>query len=98
MTGTAGLLLTSQALRGVGYGIAAVRLGAILRLDGLTQAEVGPTPAASLSGTLISSLALARWGDRAGRRRGHAALYAACSARGSRSRPGRPGGCRRWWP
>ncbi|TYB62208.1 MFS transporter [Nonomuraea sp. PA05] len=77
MTGTVGLLLTSQALRGLGYGIAAVQLGAILRLDGLTPAGVGLMLAAILAGTLISSLALARWGDRAGRRRVYAALYGA---------------------
>ncbi|SNT20025.1 Predicted arabinose efflux permease, MFS family [Streptosporangium subroseum] len=72
-----GLLLTSQALRGLGYGIAAVQLGAILRLDGLTPAEVGLMLAAILVGTLAASLALARWGDRAGRRRTYAALYGA---------------------
>ncbi|GAA2216540.1 MFS transporter [Nonomuraea monospora] len=77
MTGTAGLLLTSQALRGLGYGVAAVQLGAILRLDGLTPAEVGLMLAAILAGTCVSSLALARWGDRAGRRLVYAALYGA---------------------
>ncbi|GAA5772006.1 hypothetical protein Aros01_08549 [Streptosporangium roseum] len=72
-----GLLLTSQALRGLGYGIAAVQLGAILRLDGLTPAEVGLMLAAILAGTLVANLVLARWGDRAGRRRSYAALYGA---------------------
>ncbi|GAA2881308.1 MFS transporter [Streptosporangium fragile] len=75
--GAVGLLLTSQALRGLGYGIAAVQLGAILRLEGLSPAEVGLMLTAILAGTLISSLALARWGDRAGRRRVYAALYGA---------------------
>ncbi|SDM60572.1 MFS transporter [Nonomuraea jiangxiensis] len=77
MRGTVGLLLTSQALRGLGYGIAAVQLGAIWRLGGLTPAEVGLMLAAILAGTLISSLALARWADRAGRRRVYGALYGA---------------------
>ncbi|SEH03730.1 Transmembrane secretion effector [Nonomuraea solani] len=49
--GGVGLLLTSQALRGLGYGIAAVQLGAILRLDGLTLAGVGLMLAAILAGT-----------------------------------------------
>ncbi|MFD1939663.1 MFS transporter [Nonomuraea mangrovi] len=75
--GVVGLLLTSQALRGLGYGIAAVQLGAILRHDGLTPAGVGLMLAAILVGTLVASLALARWGDRAGRRRVYAALYGA---------------------
>ncbi|WP_138694815.1 MFS transporter [Nonomuraea zeae] len=72
-----GLLLISQALRGLGYGIAAVQLGAILRLDGLTPARVGLMLAAILAGTLVAGLALARWGDLAGRRRTYAALYGA---------------------
>ncbi|MEU6721025.1 MFS transporter [Nonomuraea sp. NPDC046802] len=77
MTGAVGLLLTSQALRGLGYGIAAVQLGAILRLEGLAPAQVGLMLAAILVGTLVSSPALARWGDRVGRRRVYAALYGA---------------------
>jgi predicted MFS family arabinose efflux permease len=81
--GVVGLLLTSQALRGLGYGIAAVQLGAILRLDGLTPAEVGLLLAAILAGTLVSSLALARWGDRVGRRRVYAALYGALACSGA---------------
>ncbi|TMR14695.1 MFS transporter [Nonomuraea turkmeniaca] len=81
--GVVGLVLTSQALRGLGYGVAAVQLGVILRLDGLTSGEVGLMLAAVLVGTLVSSLALARWGDRVGRRRAYAALYGALVCSGT---------------
>ncbi|MET7334967.1 MFS transporter [Nonomuraea sp. NPDC005650] len=77
-----GILLASQALRGLGYGVAAVQLGVILRADGLSPAEVGLVLAAVLAGTFASSLALARWADRVGRRRTYAALYGALTCCG----------------
>ncbi|MGP3962330.1 MFS transporter [Nonomuraea sp. 3N208] len=76
------VLLAAQALRGLGYGVAAVQLGAILRMEGLSSADVGLMLAAVLVGTLASSLALARWGDRVGRRRAYAALYGALACCG----------------
>ncbi|GAA2378927.1 MFS transporter [Nonomuraea africana] len=79
---TVRVVLTAQALRGLGYGVAAVQLGAILRLDGLSSAEVGLLLAAVLAGSLVSSLVLARWGDRLGRRRLYTALYAALACCG----------------
>ncbi|MFI9845483.1 MFS transporter [Nonomuraea sp. NPDC051941] len=77
-----GILLAAQALRGLGYGVAAVQLGVILRADGLSPAEVGLMLAAILVGTFASSLVLARWGDRVGRRRAYAALYGALACCG----------------
>ncbi|MGV9382872.1 MFS transporter [Nonomuraea sp. NPDC003707] len=77
-----GILLAAQALRGLGYGVAAVQLGVILRADGLSPAEVGLMLAAILVGTFVSSLVLARWGDRVGRRRAYAALYGALACCG----------------
>ncbi|MGW0196436.1 MFS transporter [Nonomuraea sp. NPDC003201] len=77
-----GILLAAQALRGLGYGVAAVQLGVILRADGLSPAEVGLMLAAILAGTFVSSLVLARWGDRVGRRRAYAALYGALACCG----------------
>jgi hypothetical protein len=61
VTGTVGLLLTSQALRGLGYGIAAVQLGAILRFDGLTPAGAGLMPAAILAGEFVVQAYLGYW-------------------------------------
>ncbi|MEV6041112.1 hypothetical protein AB0L65_59130 [Nonomuraea sp. NPDC052116] len=77
-----GILLAAQALRGLGYGVAAVQLGVILRADGLSPAEVGLMLAAILAGTFAASLVLARWGDRVGRRRAYAALYGALACCG----------------
>ncbi|MFI7702824.1 MFS transporter [Nonomuraea sp. NPDC049480] len=76
------VLLAAQALRGLGYGVAAVQLGAILRMEGLSSADVGLVLAAVLVGTLASSLVLARWSDRVGRRRAYAALYGALACCG----------------
>ncbi|MDP4505461.1 MFS transporter [Nonomuraea turcica] len=74
---TVRILLSAQAMRGLGYGVAAVQLGAILRLGGLSPSQVGLLLAAIVGGSLAASLVLARWGDHVGRRRCYAVLYGA---------------------
>ncbi|WP_433443564.1 MFS transporter [Nonomuraea sp. CA-141351] len=89
---TVGVLLTSQAFRGLGYGVAAVQLGALMGSDGLSATEVGLVLAAILVGSFLTSLVLARWGDRLGRRRAYAGLYAALLLCGLVIATGLP-----WW-
>jgi MFS family permease len=75
-------VLASQALRGVGYGLLAVQLGAVLRGRGLDPSEVGLLLAAIVAGSALASLALGRWGDRVGRARCYGSLYVALAAGG----------------
>ncbi|WP_066942510.1 MFS transporter [Microtetraspora fusca] len=82
MTRAVRVVLASQALRAVGYGVTAVQLGAILRAGGLAPVEVGLVLAAIVAGSVTASLTLARWGDRIGRRRAYATLYAALACCG----------------
>ena len=68
-------VLAAQALRGLGYGLAAVQLGAVLRDQGLDAPAVGLVLAAIVAGSAATSLALARRGDRLGRARAYGLLY-----------------------
>lgn len=77
-----GVVLASQALRGVGYGVAAVQLGAILRGRGLDAQEVGLVLAAVVAGSASASLGLGRFGDRLGRVRAYQLLYIALALAG----------------
>jgi predicted MFS family arabinose efflux permease len=74
--------LAAQALRGLGYGLAAVQLGAVLRGQGLDAPAVGLVLAAIVAGSATASLALGRWGDRLGRARAYALLYLALTLGG----------------
>jgi predicted MFS family arabinose efflux permease len=80
--GVLAMVLASQSLRGVGYGLAAVQLGAVLRGQGLSALGVGLVLAAIVAGSAVASLALGRWGDRLGRARAYALLYVALAAAG----------------
>jgi MFS family permease len=75
-------VLASQALRGVGYGLLAVQLGAVLRGRGLDPTGVGLVLAAIVAGSALASLALGCWGDRVGRARCYGLLYVALAAAG----------------
>ena len=75
-------VLAAQALRGLGYGLAAVQLGAVLRGQGLDAPGVGLVLAAVVAGSAAASLALGRWGDRLGRARSYGLLYGALTAAG----------------
>jgi predicted MFS family arabinose efflux permease len=76
------VILAAQGLRGVGYGLAAVQLGALLRGRGLDASGVGLVLAAIVAGTAAASLALGRWGDRVGRARAYGLLYVALALGG----------------
>jgi predicted MFS family arabinose efflux permease len=80
--GVLGTVLAAQALRGLGYGLAAVQLGAVLREEGLDAPGVGLVLAAIVAGSAAASLALGRWGDRVGRARSYGLLYAALALAG----------------
>jgi MFS family permease len=80
--GVLAVVLVSQALRGLGYGLAAVQLGAVLRGQGLDAHGVGLVLAAIVAGSAAASLALGRWGDRLGRARSYGLLYGALTAAG----------------
>jgi MFS family permease len=80
--GVVAVVLVSQGLRGVGYGLAAVQLGSILRGQGLNASGVGLVLAAIVAGSAIASLALGRWGDRLGRARAYRLLYVALTLAG----------------
>jgi MFS family permease len=75
-------VLAAQALRGLGYGLAAVQLGAVLRGQGLDAPAVGLVFAAIVAGSAAASLALGRWADRFGRARGYGLLYVGLTAAG----------------
>jgi len=76
------VVLAAQGVRGVGYGVAAVQLGAILRGQGLDARGVGLVLAAIVAGSATTSLALGRWGNRFGRARAYRLLYAALALAG----------------
>jgi predicted MFS family arabinose efflux permease len=80
--GVLATVLAAQALRGLGYGLAAVQLGAVLRGQGLDAPGVGLVLAAIVAGSAAASLALGRWGDRFGRARAYRLLYLALALGG----------------
>ena len=75
-------MLAAQAVRAFAYGLGAVLLGTTLAERGLSSLAAGVVLAAVVAGTVVSSLAVARWGDRFGRRRFYGCLYAALAVVG----------------
>jgi MFS family permease len=75
-------VLAAQAARAFAYGFGAVLLGTTLNARGFSATRAGVVLAAVLAGTILASLAVARWGDGAGRRRCYALLYAALAVTG----------------
>ncbi|MEY2454274.1 MAG: hypothetical protein QOD92_3848, partial [Acidimicrobiaceae bacterium] len=65
------LVLGAQAARAYAYGLGAVLLGSSLDRHGFSSTEVGLVLAAVLTGTVLASLVLARYGERIGRRRAY---------------------------
>ncbi len=65
----------AQALRAFAYGFGALLLGATLKQRGLDGTEVGLVLGTVVAGTVITSLAVARWSDRFGRRRSYIVAY-----------------------
>jgi MFS family permease len=75
-------ILAAQAARAFCYGLGAVLLGATLQERGFSSGGAGFLLAAVLAGTVVSSLAIGRYGDRWGRRRCYGALYGALGVSG----------------
>jgi MFS family permease len=68
------LIFTIQAIRAFLYGFSSILIGASLAAGGLDAVAVGAVFTAILLGMAISSLAVARWGERIGRRRSYLIL------------------------
>jgi MFS family permease len=77
MSRDARLLLAAQAVRAFAYGFGAVLVGTTLAQRGLSSVAIGGILAAVVAGTVLASVAVARWADRWGRRRWYAGLYVA---------------------
>ena len=75
LTGDARRILAVQALRAFAYGLGSVLIGVTLARRGLSGFEVGIVLSALLAGVALASLAIARTGDRFGRRRWYTALF-----------------------
>ena len=75
LTGDARRILAVQALRAFAYGLGSVLIGVTLARRGLSGFEVGLVLAALLAGVALTSLAIARTGDRVGRRRWYTGLF-----------------------
>ena len=68
-------ILAAQALRAFAYGLGAVLMGVTLRQRGYSSVLVGVMLTAVVAGTVAASLLLARYADRAGRRRCYVVMY-----------------------
>lgn len=71
------LILTSQAVRAFGYGLASVLIASTLSERGLSPVAAGVILGAIVTGTVLAQLGVARWADRWGRRRSYVSLYLA---------------------
>jgi MFS family permease len=83
LTGDARRILAVQALRAFAYGLGSVLIGVTLARRGLSGFEVGIVLAALLAGVALASLAIARTGDRLGRRRWYTALFVVMGVAGA---------------
>ena len=83
MSADARRIVAVQAARAVAYGLGSVVIGASLARRGLSATEVGAILAALLAGTALVSVLLARYGDRAGRRRSYRLLLLAMAGSGT---------------
>jgi MFS family permease len=83
VSGDARRLLAVQALRAFAYGLGSVLIGVALARAGRSGAQVGLVLGALLAGTALTSLLLARFGDRVGRRRSYRLLLGAMGAAGT---------------
>ena len=75
LTADARRILAVQALRAFAYGLGSIVIGVTLARRGLSGFEVGMVLAALLAGVALASIAIARTGDRIGRRRWYTALF-----------------------
>jgi MFS family permease len=73
----------AQALRAFAYGFGAVLLGVTFDERGFSSFHVGLVLTAVVAGTVVMSVAVARWGDRFGRRCSYVCLYLILAATGA---------------
>src|SRR5664280_3392158 len=71
LSGNARLLVTGQAVRGLGYGFTAVVLGSLLATKGVSPVRAGVLLAVLIGGSAAASLVVGAFGDRFGRRRSY---------------------------
>jgi MFS family permease len=83
LTRDARRILAVQALRAFAYGLGSVLIGVTFARRGLSGWEVGLVLAALLAGVALTSLAVARTGDRIGRRRWYGGLLLVMAAAGA---------------
>jgi MFS family permease len=76
-------ILVVQALRAFAYGLGSVLIGVTLSRLGLSGPQVGLVLGALLAGSGLASIALARLGDRLGRRRWYVGLLLAMGVAGT---------------
>jgi MFS family permease len=76
-------ILTVQALRAFLYGFGSVLIGTILAAEGFGSTAVGAVFTSMLAGMALSSIVVARIGDRIGRRRLYAGLLGIMGAAGA---------------
>ena len=76
-------VIVAQALRAFAYGFGALLLGSTLKQLGLDSTKVGLVLGAIVGGTILASVAVARWSDRFGRRRSYIVLYIVLAGSGA---------------
>jgi MFS family permease len=76
-------ILAVQALRAFAYGLGSILIGVTLARRGLSGLEVGLVLAALLAGVALVSVAIARTGDRIGRRRWYVLLLLVLAVAGA---------------
>lgn len=77
------LVVAAQAVRAFAYGLGAVLFGRTLASLHLAGWRTGLVLAATVAGTAIASVLVARYGDRFGRRRSYRLLYVVLAATGA---------------
>jgi MFS family permease len=82
VTSDARRILVAQGLRAFAYGFGSVLLGVTLEQRGWSSLRVGLLLTAVLAGTVLITVAVGRFGDRIGRRRTYAALFAGLAGTG----------------
>jgi predicted MFS family arabinose efflux permease len=83
LSGDARGIVAAQAARALAYGLGSILIGVTLARSSLATAEVGLVLAALLAGSVLASIAIARWADQLGRRRSYQLLYVAMGIAGT---------------
>ena len=83
MSADARRIVAAQAVRALAYGLGSVLLGVILAHRGRSGLTVGVVLTSILAGNAVASVLVARYGDRAGRRRAYRLLFLGMAAAGT---------------